>query len=136
MVNDRPAMSDVKKPNRAPDESPRIAGDEPLLLGEGDASYMTVPCPACASKSAALRAIRLDVPYFGEIVESIVICAECGFRHADTLIPRVSAPVEYSLRVESEQDLFVRAVKSSSGTIAVPEMGLLWEPGPASLAEI
>jgi len=129
-------MSDKGRPQDSPDGDPQVSSDEPLVLGEGEASYLKVNCPSCSSAAATLRALRLDVPYFGEIIESIFLCADCGFRHTDTLIPRVGQAVEYSLRVDTEQDLFVRAVKSSSATVAVEEMGLLWEPGPASLAEV
>jgi zinc finger protein len=83
-----------------------------------------------------LRTVRLDVPYFGEIFETIFLCASCGFRHTDTLIPRISEPVEFVVHVEREADLSIRAVKSSSATVAVPELGLLWEPGPASIAQV
>jgi zinc finger protein len=66
----------------------------------------------------------------------VFLCAACGFRHADTLLPRIQEPTEFTIRVEGEQDLFVRAVKSSSATVELPELGLLWEPGPASIAEV
>lgn len=117
-------------------EAPRVSGDEPLVVGENEAMYHESRCPVCGADHAVLRTIRLDVPYFGEIFETIFLCSRCGFKHADTMMPRRGLPVEYSIRVESEADLFVRAVKSSSATVAVPELGLLWEPGPASLAEV
>jgi zinc finger protein len=97
---------------------------------------VAAPCPVCAEPRATLRTIQLDLPYFGEVFETVFMCPACGFRHADTLIPRVGEPTEFTLRVEGERDLFIRVVKSSSATVEVPELGLLWEPGPASEAEV
>lgn len=114
----------------------RVSSDEPLVLGEGEANYATARCPVCSTLGATLRTFRLDIPYFGEILETVFLCTQCGFKHADTLIPRTQAPVEYTIRVEGDADLFVRVVKSSSATVEVGELGLLWEPGPASIAEV
>jgi len=128
----------AERKDEAPREAPgvRVSSDEPLVLGEGEANYATARCPVCSADGATLRTFRLDIPYFGEILETVFLCAKCGFKHADTLIPRIQAPVAYSIRVEDEQDLFVRAVKSSSATVEIAELGLLWEPGPASIAEV
>ena len=120
----------------APPSDPRVSSSDPLVLGEGEASYITVRCPSCAAPEAMLRTLALDLPYFGEVIESVFLCAQCGFRHTDMVVPRRSTPTEFSIRVEGERDLFVRAVKSSSATVEVPELGLLWEPGPASTAEV
>jgi zinc finger protein len=121
---------------QAPPADPRVSSSDPLLLGEGEATYISVRCPSCAAPEATLRTLGLDIPYFGEIIESVFLCARCGFRHTDMMIPRRSTPTEYSIKVEGERDLFVRAVKSCSATVEVPELGLLWEPGPASNAEV
>lgn len=119
-----------------PPAEPRVSSDEPLVLGQGEAVYRSARCPSCEASEATLRTLRLDIPYFGEVFETVFLCGRCGFRHADTLLPRVQPPCEFSLRVENDGDLFVRAVKSSSATVEVPDLGLLWEPGPASNAEV
>jgi zinc finger protein len=129
-------MADDDPRGQAPPADPRVSSSEPLLLGEGEASYISVRCPSCAAPEAMLRTLALDIPYFGEVLESVFLCSKCAFRHTDMVIPRRSTPTEYSIRVEGERDLFVRAVKSSSATVEVPELGLLWEPGPASNAEV
>lgn len=129
-------MKEGPDPSRAPGADPLVSGDAPMLLGEGEADYVEAACPVCSAPKAMLRTVRLDVPYFGEIFETIFMCHKCGFRHADTLIPRIGEAVEFKVRVEKPSDLFIRAVKSSSATVAVPELGLLWEPGPASVARV
>lgn len=124
----------TEQPPKAPSAEPAISSDEPISRGEP--SYVSASCPVCASTEAVLRTHLLEVPYFGEVFETVFLCPACGFRHADTLVPRIGEPMEFSIRIEGERDLFVRAVKSSSATVSIPELGLLWEPGPASVAEV
>ncbi len=62
----------------------------------------------------------------------ITSLCECGFRYSDTLIMAQRAPVHYELRVKNIDDLDARVVRSTSGTIRIPELGINIEPGPAS----
>ncbi|HDJ96707.1 MAG TPA: ZPR1 zinc finger domain-containing protein, partial [Candidatus Aenigmarchaeota archaeon] len=39
-------------------------------------------------------------------------------------------PLEFSLKVKKAEDLKIRVVRSSSGTIEIPEFGVKIEPGP------
>lgn len=59
------------------------------------------------------------------------IC-DCGFRYSDTLILSQREPVHYEMKVRSIDDLDARVVRSTSGTIRIPELGIDIEPGPAS----
>ena len=59
------------------------------------------------------------------------IC-DCGFRYSDTLILTQREPVHYEMKVRSIDDLDARVVRSTSGTIRIPELGVDIEPGPAS----
>ena len=128
----------MAKKRQVPGKSgaPKVSGDDPLMLGSREASYTEARCPACDSPKAVFRTVGLDVPFFGEILETVFLCPACGFKHADTMLPKRSAATEYSIEVRDDADLFVRAVKSSSATVAVPDLGLLWEPGPASLSQV
>ena len=56
----------------------------------------------------------------------------CGFRHSDTILLTQKEPVRYTLAVETIDDLDARVIRSSSGTIRVPELGVDIEPGFAS----
>jgi zinc finger protein len=125
-----------KPAEEEPAGQPRVSSPDPLVLGEGEGAYHEARCPVCEAPKAVLRTVRLDVPYFGEVFETVFMCRSCGFRHADTMLSKRGSPAEYSLKVVDDGDLFVRAVKSSSATVVVPELGLLWEPGPASTAEV
>jgi zinc finger protein len=62
----------------------------------------------------------------------ITTICDCGFRYSDTLILSQHEPVHYEMKVRSIDDLDARVVRSTSGTIRIPELGIDIEPGPAS----
>jgi len=90
-------------------------------------------CPLCDGKNT-LKALQYihDIPYFGRVMESTIICEKCGYRSADVMILEEKEPKLYTVRVEDEKDLFTRVVRSKSGTIELEELGIKVEPGPAS----
>jgi zinc finger protein len=62
----------------------------------------------------------------------ITSMCECGFRYTDTLIMAQHEPVHYEMAVRTRDDIDARVVRSTSGTIRIPELGVDMEPGPAS----
>jgi zinc finger protein len=93
---------------------------------------MFADCPICkASQKLEVTTKTEKIPYFGEIMESTLLCHECGYKHADTICVEKKEPVKYTLTVEKE-NLNARVVKSQSSTITIPEIGLKVEPGPQS----
>ncbi|NJE07188.1 ZPR1 zinc finger domain-containing protein [Thermococcus sp. M39] len=90
-------------------------------------------CPICGGKNT-LKALQYihDIPYFGKVMESTIICEKCGYRSADVMILEEKEPKLYTVKVEEEKDLFTRVVRSKSGTIELEELGIKIEPGPAS----
>ncbi|AEC52617.1 hypothetical protein PNA2_1701 [Pyrococcus sp. NA2] len=90
-------------------------------------------CPVCGGKGT-LKALQFihRIPYFGEVMESTVICEKCGFRSADVMVLEEREPRVYEVKVENERDLFIRVVRSKSGTIELEELGIKIEPGPAA----
>ncbi|USG99909.1 ZPR1 zinc finger domain-containing protein [Thermococcus argininiproducens] len=90
-------------------------------------------CPICGGKNTlkALNHIH-EIPYFGKVMESTIICEECGYRNADVMLLEEKEPRAYVVKVEEEKDLFTRVVRSKSGTIELEEIGIKIEPGPAS----
>lgn len=79
-----------------------------------------------------LLSTTVNVPYFGEALETTLRCDACGFRHADFMILQQKDPVRLELRAEDESALRVRVIRSNSGTIRIPEIGFLAEPTPMS----
>lgn len=74
---------------------------------------------------------RDEIPYFGEIMYISAKC-QCSFRFADTMLLSSKEPMRYELLVETQEDLNARVIRSTSGTIRIPEMGITIEPGAVS----
>lgn len=90
-------------------------------------------CPMCRTAGhLTLLNSTINVPYFGDALETTLRCSHCGFRHADFMILGQKEPMRLSLRAETLEDLMVRVIRSNSGTIRIPELGFLAEPTPLS----
>ena len=89
-------------------------------------------CPACSVRPIYCNTTTIDVPYFGEIIQTTIFCKKCGYRHSDTMISSINEPTRYEYVINSEKDMRIRVVRSSSGTISIPEIGASVEPGPIS----
>jgi zinc finger protein len=89
-------------------------------------------CPVCKGKETLEMTSKTEkIPYFGEIMESTLLCSECGYRHSDTICLEQKEPVRYTLEIKKDK-LNARVVKSQSATLSIPELGLKVEPGPQS----
>lgn len=91
-------------------------------------------CPVCSSEMDFNWETK-EIPHFGEAMIIAGVCC-CGYRHSDTILLSQKEPVRYVLNVSSLEDLDARVIRSSSGTIRVPELGIDVEPGPASEAYV
>ena len=83
-----------------------------------------------------MRSLALDIPYFGDALQTTVLCGACGFRHADVILTKQGTPTRHTFRVRNPRDLSARVVRSSSSTVRVPEIQAVMEPGPLSEAFI
>lgn len=75
---------------------------------------------------------QVNVPYFGDALESTMRCGACGFRHADFMILGTKEPVRLTFHAKDETALSVRVIRSNSGTIRLPEIGFTAEPSALS----
>jgi zinc finger protein len=80
-------------------------------------------CPFCNEKKLALMEMERDVPYFGKVYIFSMDCNGCGYHKADVEAAENHGPVKYSLDIDSEQDMKIRIVKSSTATIKIPHIG-------------
>jgi zinc finger protein len=87
-------------------------------------------CPACGGEIQIVHH-RLDIPHFPDLLLVTIACDACGYRHADTIILGEGDPVRWWVRVDEPGDLSIRVVRSTTGTIRIPELGLAVEPGAA-----
>lgn len=91
---------------------------------------LRAPCPVCNQEIEYIYQTE-EIPYFSEILIESAVCP-CGWRMADTFILKNGQPERSEILISSEKDLSVRVVRSSAGTIEVPELGITVRPGPAS----
>jgi zinc finger protein len=89
-----------------------------------------ISCPLC-HEDLAINWQKDNIPYFGEIMYISAKC-QCSFRFADTLSLSSKEPIRYEISVETQEDLDARVIRSTSGTIRIPDMGVTIEPGMAS----
>ncbi|MDD4162459.1 MAG: ZPR1 zinc finger domain-containing protein [Methanothrix sp.] len=88
------------------------------------------PCPVCSAQMQFCWETT-EIPHFGEAMVIAGVC-DCGFRHSDTILLTQKEPVRFTLPVTSIEDLDARVIRSSSGTLRIPELGVDVEPGFAS----
>jgi zinc finger protein len=89
------------------------------------------PCPICAAEVEFFWKTE-DLPHFGETMIVSGTCSCCGFKHIDTIPLSQKEPSRYTIEVSELDDLDARVIRSCSGTVHVPELGVDIEPGPAS----
>ena len=90
----------------------------------------------CGSQGLDYSTSILDVPYFKEVVSTQVVCHSCKYRHNDVFIVTEREPQRYEYRIKEPTDLNVRIIRSTSGTLEVPELGIKVEPAGMSEAFI
>jgi len=90
-------------------------------------------CPVCGATGTFHLKGRIDnIPYFGEIMSTSLNCSACKFKHADVMCLGEHGPTRQEFVISSEADMMVRVVKSSTGTVEIPKLGVTIKPGPAS----
>ena len=88
-------------------------------------------CPFCNNKTLTLIEQEKDVPFFGKTYLFSMNCKSCGYHKADIEADEEKEPCRYTIEVDSEEDMKIRVVKSSFGSIKMPHVGSI-ESGEAS----
>jgi zinc finger protein len=86
-------------------------------------------CPLCADVLTFNFSTDV-IPFFGEIMLVSASCT-CGFKYADTISLNEREAARYEMEFDSD-DFATRVIRSSSGTVQIPELGVTIEPGSAS----
>lgn len=90
-------------------------------------------CPICGAKGTFQVFGRIDdIPYFGETMETLATCSSCNFKHSDVTHLGEHEGTRYDFLIKSEEDMKVRVIRSSTGTIKIPGLGVTISPGPGS----
>jgi len=97
-----------------------------------EAGAMVLDCPQCGGQAKMTEHVE-EVPHFGKVLISTLICDKCGFKLTDVMcVDFKEEPTAYSVEVKTAKDLETKVIKSSSGTIKIPKLGIAIEPGPMS----
>jgi zinc finger protein len=88
-------------------------------------------CPFCHSPNLILREEEVEVPYFGKIFLFSMTCKSCKYHKSDVEAAEPKPHARYTLDITSEEDMKIRVVRSSEGTIKIPRIGSI-EPGAAA----
>ena len=88
------------------------------------------PCPSC-SLEIDFRYQTENIPYFSDILIISANCPHCGYRYVDTQTLASTEPSRHTLAVTSAEDLAIRVVRSMTASLAIPELGVEIDPGPA-----
>ncbi len=68
--------------------------------------------------------LRYNIPHFGEAVLTSIYCEHCGYKSSDVIIAKEENPKEYRLVVDTPEKLNYKVIRSSYGSIKIPEAGL------------
>ncbi|WP_210400486.1 ZPR1 zinc finger domain-containing protein [Methanopyrus sp. SNP6] len=94
--------------------------------------FSYLECPVCGEKALMVHGRIDEIPHFGRVLEQFIHCKTCGYRRSDVMCLEDRKPAEYRYRVNSPEDLRVRVVRSPSGFVEIPELGVEVKPGPAA----
>ena len=101
-------------------------------MNELEINEMIIKCPACSIEGKAKSIMReIEIPHFGNVLETTIQCPSCGFKHSDIIALEQNDPAKYVLEI-NKNNLSIRAVRSQSATVSIPEVGVKVEPGPKS----
>jgi zinc finger protein len=87
------------------------------------------PCPCCNTEIEYLYKTE-NIPYFSDILIISAVCPACGYKFVDTQLLKHGDPARYTVKIEAEDDLAIRVVRSMSASIEIPELGVRIDPGP------
>lgn len=77
-------------------------------------------CPVCGKEEATFSEYEIDDAFAGPIAIFSIKCKACGFKNSDLEFIEPGQPAEYSVDIESADDLDIRVIKSGSCQIKIP----------------
>ena len=77
-------------------------------------------CPVCALEKATFTEYEIEDAFAGPIAIFAIKCLSCGFKNSDLEFLEPGDPAEYSIDVESKEDLQIRVIKSGECEIKIP----------------
>ncbi len=88
-------------------------------------------CMMCGKKQLTLHEEEVDIPHFGKTFVFGMYCGACGYRKSDLEAQEKHPGMQYVMEVDSEDDMSVKVIKASTGTIKIPRI-ITMEAGSGS----
>ena len=88
-------------------------------------------CAFCNNDTLTLSERIMEIPFFDKVLLFSMNCSSCGYHKADVEALEKKEPTKYTFEIENEEDLKVRIVKSSEGTVKIPHV-ITISPGTAA----
>lgn len=101
-----------------------------------DGQSYTVTCASCGQKTLVVKELYSKVPRFGTLVLISMLCSNCGYRVFDSVSLEYKGPERIEFKVSGPKDLSAKVIRSTTSSIAIPELGIELKPGPRSDAFI
>jgi|SRR3989344_5407470 len=95
-------------------------------------------CPVCLNDTLTLIEDNTEIPYFGKVYIFSMKCnnKECDYGMSDVETEEKKDPTKYTIEINSEKDMNIRVVKSSTGIVRIPQLKVDIEPGVASIGYV
>ena len=85
-------------------------------------------CISCGKKADYQETIY-DVPHFGKLLISSLSCEHCQWKTTQTFsLNSKKEPVKYTAKIECIQDMETKVIRSGTGAITIPELGIEISP--------
>jgi len=90
---------------------------------EKDVVTFTVPCAQC-SQDAAQRMVKINIPYFKEVIVMALVCPHCSYKNSEIKVGGAISEKgrKLSLHVLKAEDLSRDILKSETATLSIPEL--------------
>lgn len=99
---------------------------EPIKISEHEDE-----CPICKQKARSEEYVY-NIPYYGDILISVINCRYCGFRNRDVRVLSRSSPRRIIYKVEKPGDEKALLIRAGGSRVIIPELNLEISPGPFS----
>lgn len=95
-------------------------------------SEYSIRCPVCGEGNLNVRSMLYPIPFFNQLVMFLIDCPACHFSENDVYSAEERRPSRWTMRIDNPSLLNTRVVRSGSGTVRLPELGIDIEPGAAA----
>lgn len=102
-----------------------------MSFAGGNQESQLFKCPFCGEISLSIKELDHNAPHFDEVL-LVWHCSNCGYKYVDIFPLKIGDSKRFILKVYSPKDLYAKVIRSRSGIIKIPELGVVIEPGSAA----